>query len=529
MSKLKRRLLIVPVMLGVLVLAGIVYRLSGSAAVESWVGGQLLAIGGSYLEPQLRFGRLTYRRPRTILVDHLTLSSPDPTHPGASVVILAVAHARLELTEIPRPGQPLKFSEVILEAPELRAMALEPGSGRLVGFSKFMKGAVDTGGPVPAAGVPALKLSDFLLMRHVEIIHGLIRYDPRLPDTRPMELDDINAHLDLAPAGPAPGLYAIGTTITRVPIFALAVQGQFNLDTLRAELTPLSLRMNLRKEDAHYLPPELQNLVRNLDAAGEFHGAVSGTITLADFRQSTLHATAELTNAGLSAGRYRFWTDACAATVDIAGGTATIEKADARLLGGTVHLTGRIPLDATQPARLELLARDIQIEKILRATAPDALPLYAGKVMADVAFAAPLARWRTEAGGNGICTIRQGRIDNIPVLGSIIAGVSKVVSNTISGHANTLSDTAEASFTLAGDHVQLDHLAAQSGALALRGSGTIGFDEHLNLRLNAGPMERLQGILGDVGKIWASASDAMAGYRVTGTLADPQVNFEIGN
>ena len=88
------------------------YVVSRSSAIESWVGAQLLEIGGTYLAPELRFERLTYVRPRTILLDNLTLSSPDPAHAGHSVVILAVKHARLELTEIPRRGQPIRFSRV---------------------------------------------------------------------------------------------------------------------------------------------------------------------------------------------------------------------------------------------------------------------------------------------------------------------------------------------------------------------------------------------------------------------------------
>ena len=35
--------------------------------------------------------------------------------------------------------------------------------------------------------------------------------------------------------------------------------------------------------------------------------------------------------------------------------------------------------------------------------------------------------------------------------------------------------------------------------------------------------------LGDFGKAWAAASDSIAGYRVTGTLADPHVAFEVGD
>lgn len=530
LTRLRRGLLIVLAAVAALALALTLYIFSGSAAVESWVGSQLLSLGGSYLEPQLRFGRLTYRRPRTILVDNLTISSPDPAHPDQSLIILAVKRLRLELTEIPRRGQPIKFSEVILEDPEFRAIALAPGSHGLVGFSHILKASA-TSAPSAAPGTrPALPLtlSDLLRIRRIEIIHGLIRYDPRLPNTQPMQLDDINARLDLAPSHTTPGLYAIETTITRQPTFELAVRGQFNLDTLTAQLDGLALALDLRKENAHYLPPEIQQVLAAAEITGQLHVAAAGTIPLANFPQSTLHATAEITGAGFAAGPYRFWADSFNSALDVAHGIATIQKADARLLGGEVHLTGTIPLQAAQPAQLELSAQNIQIEKTLREVDPTTLPRYAGSVAARVTFAAPLAVWSSQASGTGTFSLRQGRIHNTPVFGLIVAGITNAHAKTTTTAPATLTDIADATFTLSGDHAQFEHLTATSGGLAIRGSGTVGFDQQLDFRLNAGPLEALQGAMGDLGKAWAGASDSLAGYRVTGTLSEPHVSFEVG-
>ncbi len=540
MALLKRYMLIMLAAAAVFVVAIIVYIFSGSAEVESWVGSQLLSIGGSYLQPQLRFDRLTYQRPRTILVDNLTLSSPDPAHGGQLVVILAVKRARLELAEIPRRGQPIKIAEVILESPEFRAIALTPGSAGLVGFSQLLKtslvcrspstkGAAVSSAPATTARAPPLMLSDLMLVRRIEIINGLIRYDPRVPKTQPMQLDDINASLELTPSGVTPGLYTIGTTITRQPIFELDIQGQFNIDTLTAQLTALALTLDMRQENAHYLPPEIQALLSSFEITGQLHVMASGSIPLTNFQQCTLHSSAELSGARFAAGPYRFSADEFNTVMDAAHGIATIQKAEAHLLGGEVHASGTIPLDPAKSARLELSAKNIQIEKTLRSTDPNTLPLYAGNVAAQATYTAALARWRSQSTGNGTFSIRQGRIDKIPVLGGIVTGVCNAVSKTFSGDSHTLTDTADAAFTLAGDHVQLDQMAAKSGGLGLRGSGTIGFDQQLNLRLNAGPMEHLQDVMGDVGKAWAAASDNMAGYRVTGTLLDPHVAFEIGD
>ena len=58
-----------------------------------------------------------------------------------------------------------------------------------------------------------MKLSDFLLIRHIELVDGGILYDPRRPESPPIWLNGINARLDFTPAGESssPGLYAIAT------------------------------------------------------------------------------------------------------------------------------------------------------------------------------------------------------------------------------------------------------------------------------------------------------------------------------
>ena len=511
----------------VMVLAVGGYLVSGSSAIESWVGTQLLEIGGTYLGPELRFERLTYVRPRTILLDNLTLASPDPASPGRAAVILAVKHARLELAEIPRRGQPIRFSQVILESPEIHALAATPGGARLVGFSGLVKSSTDSGTP-RAAG--SLKLSDFLLIRHIEIIDGTVSYDPRTPDMLPIWLDAINASLDFTPAGSSanPGLYAIATNISRKPALELALQGQVNIDTLTVELAKLELTLDLQEKNAHFLPPELQKILRTFEVTGQLHVTTAGNLPLADWRQLALQSKGELTAARVAAGKNRLAIDAWNWEADVGGGVANIRKSDTQLLGGELHLTGTIPLDGAEPARLRLSAGDIQIQQLLRSSNSGEVPPYAGNLDAAITYAAPLARWNTQAAGGGTISIRQGRIDNIPVLGQIFTGVEDLLKHTMGGNTHALTDSADGTFAFAGDRVRFDHFAGASGALALRGAGTIGFDRQLDLRLNGGPMEGLQNSLGVVGEAWASVSDAMTGYRVTGSAGAPKVTMELG-
>ena len=527
--------------------AALVYLASGSSAIESWVGSQLLEIGGTYLEPKLQFKRLTYLRPRTILLEDVTLSSPDPDKPGQFVVILAIKRARLELTEIPRRGKQIKFSKVLLESPEIHAIAAVPGGPRLLGFSHFVKGSPGSAStastsPTPVAAGPAvasstpvagkaprMKLSDLLLIRNVEIVNGMASYDSRMPDRLPVWLDQINARLDFTPAATADsGVYTVDTTIARKPAVDLAVRGQLNIDTFTLELSTLDLALDLQEKNVHVLPAQLQELLKKFEVTGQLHLTAGGTVPLTHFRQSTLHSQGELTAAQIAAGANRLSVDTFRWEIDLADGIATLPRADAQLLGGELHANGLIPLDGRQPARLELTAANLKIQKLLRAFKPGVVPPYGGNLSAAITYSAPLAKWNQQAAGSGTVSIRQGRIDNLPVLGSILTGLNNSLSKTFAGDGKTLTDMADGTFTFAGDQVQIDRFTGTSGALGFRATGTIGFDRRFALRLNAGPLERLQDSLGVIGGAWASVSDAIAGYRVTGTLDAPQVSMELG-
>ncbi|HVT81821.1 MAG TPA: AsmA-like C-terminal region-containing protein [Phycisphaerae bacterium] len=534
MKRLKRLLFIAMGAVAALAIAVTVYYFSGSSAIESWIGSQLLRTAGTYLQPDMHFGRLTYLRPRTVIVDDLTLTSPDPAHAGKTITILAVKKARLELTEIPRRGEPIKFSAILLESPEFRAVSATPGSASLVGFSHLLKGSENAPAPAAASGpasatAPAapMKLSDWLLMRQVEIRDGKITFDPRSPDSPPIWLDGINCKLNFTPSDSA-GNYALATTITRKPAFDLDLEGKINIDTLQAELAKLSLSLDLREENAHYLPPDLQRILKSFEVTGEVHAAASGTLPFRQWQKSTLQGSLDLTRGQVAIGQNRLAVDSSNWQVDLRDGAATLRRADTRLLGGGIRFAGTIPLAPGQPAHISMSAQDLHIQRLLRTLNPGEPPVYAGRVAADISFNAPIDGLTRKAAGGGTFSVREGRIGNIPVIGPILTVVNKSLKKALGMDNRNLSDTADGSLSFAGDSIRIDRLDALSGAMALRGTGTIGFDGRLDLRLNAGPLEALQKSLGAVGQIWASVSDAVAGYHVGGTLNNPTVSLEIG-
>src|SRR5262249_45227677 len=142
--------------------------------------------------------------------------------------------AAVTLGEIPSIGKPIVIEKIILEKPLFSAVAVEPKSKQFIGFSNLIKGGSTAAAPVaPKAeekspGQPT-KLSDIFRMKLVQLIDGKIVYDPRIPGTIPMELDQINTALNIESA--ESGWYKLNTVITRKPVFEVEVAGQLNLDT----------------------------------------------------------------------------------------------------------------------------------------------------------------------------------------------------------------------------------------------------------------------------------------------------------
>lgn len=526
----KRKWLVVLSIVGVLILSGLGYYFSGSSMIESWVGSQILALGGSYLGPDLHFKKLTYVRPKTILLEDLSLTAPNPADQNRIVTILSVKHARLELTEIPQRGQPIKFTDIVLDSPQIHAIAQTPGGGDLVGFSNFVKNSSEPPKPESKNLAEPVKLSDVLQIRHIEINNGAIRYDSRQPNMPALWLGGINAKLDLSPVDAAkiPGVYAIATTVTRKPAFEVSLSGQLNVDTFTLSPAKVEMTVDLQERNAHFLPPEIQNVLKAYEVTGLLRVSTAGSLPILDAVQCDLLGHIDLDKAQVAVGKNRFAIDAWNWEFGMSKGVATIQKSHAQLLNGQLGLTGQIPLDATKPAHLELNASNLKIQKLLRENDPNQPPEYAGNVTTSMMFQAPLASWNSRARGGGELSIRQGRLANIPVLGTVIRFIRSTVAKALGDNKETFNDVADASFSFVDDRIVIHKFTATSGPLAMRGDGDVTFNQQLNLRLNAGPMERLQNSLGAIGRAWASISDSVAGYRVTGTLKEPDISVEVG-
>src|SRR5688572_25473444 len=82
---------------------------AGTSPVEAWVATQIQLVGEAYLNPKLSFTDLDYEFPASIRLKSLRLSADDPANPGKTIDIVACQQAVIELTEMPKPGEPIQI------------------------------------------------------------------------------------------------------------------------------------------------------------------------------------------------------------------------------------------------------------------------------------------------------------------------------------------------------------------------------------------------------------------------------------
>jgi hypothetical protein len=528
MKKLTRVLIGVVAVLLIVAAIGVFlfYRAgqTGTTPVERWVGSQLQAVAGAYLNPELKFERLDYRYPRTVVLNDFALRADDPDRPAERIDILAAERITLELVKVPREGEPVKIERLILEKPEIRFVVAGGGKPGFVGFSNLTK---QTGTTPTQPGQPS-KPSDLFQLRLVEVRDGLLVYDSREPGAEPMRLDRINTRMEIEPSGD--GWYKLATTLKREPIADTRIDGRLNIDTMTVELAEMTLAMALSPDNAGSLPPNLQRLIKDHDVTGSLSATCSGTLRLSEWRRSALDIRAELRDGHAAAGEYRLPIELLTAQIRVDEGAANLQPIDVKTLGGTLRLDGRVALDAGMPTNLHATARKLRIEETLRVIEKGANtePKYSGLVDADVTFAGPLADWDTRAGGGGEAHLTQGRLERLPVMYELIRVIKKVGEAAVLGRgAATPSDELHATFDLAGDKAHFTKIDGRTSLLGLRGEGDIYFNQRLDLTVNAGPVEKLESVLGDAGKIIGVVTDKLTAYHVTGTLGEPRVQLKV--
>lgn len=487
------------------------------STIDDWVVRQVVDILETHIIPDIEFSSFSYIAPGTVRLEGVQLVAPDGTD------IIDAGRLIVTLAEVPRRGRPVKIRSVAIENASLNLIQQNREDG--VGF-KGLFPFVEPGPIENPDSVPSdRRLSNVLQMRSIALRNVALVYDAGAGEP-PMTLDGINLEMNIEPAADAdePGWYVFKTTLDRAPVFVLAVDGSLNLDTFAIRLAPLALAMDLREESYAALPPQAQSFLREHDVRGGASIKLTGDIPLTNPRDARANAILTLEDINVAAGQGRLPIDRGLIDISIGNRIVTIEPIDLTILGGALLADGSIDLtDSAAHADLNWRFDDIALVEALRTrSAEDEPPRIAGALNSTGGLRARLTDLPSSIAGRGEVRMRDGRLVNIPVVRALAGALNAVA--TLDRNAE-VADRLDANFTLTGDSVRLDDFELISQVIAARGHGFIHYDGRLDILANAGPLEKMQGALGGIGKAIGSLTDSLMKYHIRGSVGDPSVTL----
>jgi len=486
------------------------YRSQNASAVDTWIGKQIVKIASSYIEPVVDFKSVLYTAPYHVELKDATLTARDGTR------VAQIGTLAIELAEIPTSGQPLKIKSIVLDNAGVNL--IESKDGGFKGLVPFVRGSSDT-----RKVEEDVKLSNVLRLDKVELRNAAITY--QLADgSPPMVLSGLSLDLNIAKtAQAADGVwYDLDTSFGRAPQLTAKVKGAVNLDSMVARVGTCDVAIDVNEATMQGLPPQLQTILREHDAKGNITASVTGTVPMMKAIEGDIDAKVSIAGFNVARGEYKIPIQAGDINVALKGGVADLKSFDFRLLGGAITAGGRARL--TQPGRpadLNWNVQNVEIREVLRAGAnPGEQPKFAGVVNAGGTVKTTLDDITGGISGDGSVTLRHGRIEVMPLVKELAAAMSLATQLIKSSE---FTHSADARFTLAPGGVRVSELQVDTDVLVVRGSGLIAWDGTLDARVNGGPVEKVQSLLGKAGRILGEITDKVVTYGVTGKLGSPKV------
>lgn len=470
-----------------------------------YVGSQLIGIVNSHLKPEFAFGSIEYDAPGTVRLSGVSLTAPDGTR------IVDVERMTVTLAETPRPDRPIKIARIAIADGVVRMVG--DGRGGLVGFSD-MRESGGRGGEIDEA----FRLSSVLVLERVELDEISIEYRASA-ETEPLRLDHVASTMDVR-SGRTPGWHEIAFASGRGPGLELNVDGRVNLDTFDTEIDSLRASIDAGPDTTDTLPGPLASLLKSQEVGGRL--VVTGRAALNVRRPLDGTATVTVSGEDLHAayGDYQIPVASLRIASAFAEGVLTVEPFEADLLHGSLRARGTIDVTAAGwPAKGSCAFEGIDLREALRRLSADEPPKLAGILDGHVDASTLLESARASLTGSGEASVKEGRLVILPGLTQL----SRLINRTGLVDEGEPDHRGTALFTLGPTGMTITESEVVTSTIAARGTGTVGFDRSIDLRVNAGPMEKLQSLLGKVGDLLGQVTDRLVKYTIKGTIDDPVV------
>lgn len=483
----------------------------GETKLLDYLGAQVVGIANAQLVPELSYETLRYDPPYTLVLGGVKLTAPDGTH------VLDLGSMNVTLAETPKVGQPIKIASIAMSNGAVNLIRDE-SLGGLRGFSPLIE-------PKPqreqtAETKPEFKLSNVLELRKLTIAGIDLIYDAG-DGSSPMRLDALSADLDIVPATDAgDGWYKLALKSGRKPGLELDVDGQININTFEFALNSVVAETKLDDQTATTLPQQLATIVNQYQLRGDLKATISGRVPLLEPGGAQLDIRSTLSDGRGVFGEYQIPLQSLSLDARLASKILDVDSIQATALGGTANANGRVAFGGD--ASFEWNVNGMKLRELLASRPADQPPRFAGLMASTGRVRFPLDAPTAGISGAGNIDITQGRLTKVKVITDVV----EIMEATGLLRGDTFRDTFKSPFTLSPAGLTLDGFEFTTPAVNARGSGTIGFDRSLDMRVNGGPIEAIQKKLGDFGKILGAVTDSVLKYRVRGTVSEPKVSIQ---
>lgn len=480
---------------------------AGKNELEEWVGGQILNIAADHLGVTLSFDAFDFESVDTIQIINASLVDD-------GVAFVTCRSLRVRFGEIPQVGKPIVIEAITLEEPVVRF--LSRGGGRAVGWDHLIR-SKRTGSQKSDGG--STRLSDVFEIRRIAVNDGRIEYDSGTGASA-MIFDGIDVDLDVVPD--AKGIYRLDAVIEREALARLVITGRLDLDRSILESGSASMRIALAEPQYQLFPPQVQSVLRRHEISGELNLDLKGTVPFRAIGETVIDGRLALSEGVVVFDEYILPIERLDSDFRIESARLVINSLTARLLGGSVELRGSAQLNEPRRADVEYSIDHVQLKRALRGV-NGSDPKFAGLLnldgRANLRLNDPLETLTT----TGTVRLTEGKLVRLPVMSQLIKLIKRK-------SVEMNRDRVSATFEIAADRprvVLFREIDVASGGIAARGEGELGFDGRIDFRINAGPLETVQNLLGEIGSFFGEFTDKLMKYRVTGTIRDPKVRTEV--
>ncbi|MCA9298170.1 MAG: hypothetical protein KDA28_03840, partial [Phycisphaerales bacterium] len=291
-----------------------------------------------------------------------------------------------------------------------------------------------------------------------------------------------------------------------------------NLDTLVVRLDEAKFQLDVHDESISWLPPNLQSLASTHELQGDLEVSVQGLIPLQDLGAGEASASVSLTEATFAFDEYRIPVRSLSLGAALKEGVVRVPDLVVEALAGRIEATASLNVASSeQKCSAKWSITDLDLNEAMRAK--DAESAMAGIVTSEGSALFHLAEFKPTVTGTGGVRIRDGRLVFIPGLLDLV-NLVKPDTEGLRGRNHRL----DAQFSFEEGGIRVDNSELVTRVIAARATGLISWEQELDLSVNAGPLEKLQSMLGEVGNLLGKVTDQLVKYRVRGPISDPKVS-----